>query len=64
MNQIVETRAQSLFPDVDLGSRLLSELLVHMRRVLEGRQIGDMELCHLWTKCMPEKMRPGLGICT
>ncbi|VDD77347.1 unnamed protein product [Mesocestoides corti] len=37
---------------------LPSNLLAHMRRDVEGRQIGDMELRQLWTKCLPEKMPP------
>ncbi|VDD80215.1 unnamed protein product [Mesocestoides corti] len=35
-----------------------------MQSEVEGRQIGDMELRQVWTKCMPRKMRPGLEMST
>ncbi|VDD77889.1 unnamed protein product [Mesocestoides corti] len=51
MNQIYESRVRRIF------SRLSSELLAHMRREVEGRQIGDMELRLVYSKCMPAKVR-------
>ncbi|VDD77346.1 unnamed protein product [Mesocestoides corti] len=64
MNEIYETRARRLLPDVELGNRLPSELLAQMRHVVEGTQIGDMELRQVWTKCMPEEIRPAIERCT
>ncbi|VDD78627.1 unnamed protein product [Mesocestoides corti] len=64
MNQIYEFRARRLLPNVELGRRSPSVLLAHMRRMVEGRQIGDMELRQVWTKCMPEKIRPAIESCT
>uniref|UniRef100_A0A5K3EM42 Inorganic diphosphatase n=1 Tax=Mesocestoides corti TaxID=53468 RepID=A0A5K3EM42_MESCO len=64
MNEICETRARRLLPNVELGNMLPSELLEHMRRVVEGRQIGDTEVRHLWTKCMSQEIRPTLESCT
>uniref|UniRef100_A0A5K3G209 Late competence development protein ComFB n=1 Tax=Mesocestoides corti TaxID=53468 RepID=A0A5K3G209_MESCO len=64
MNEIYETRARRILPNVELGNRSPSELLAHMRHMVEGTQIGDMELRPVWIKCMPAKMRPYIGYCS
>ncbi|VDD77890.1 unnamed protein product [Mesocestoides corti] len=63
MNEIYETRARRLLPDVELGNKLPSEMLAYMRRAVRGSQIGDMELRLVWTKCMPEEIRPKIECC-
>ena len=59
-----ERRLQQLFSQTELGNRIPSKLLRHMRTLVGDANVDETILQHLWMRCLPSHMAACLDSCS